>query len=201
MDTHYDIFFMRSPDQSEGYGPAVEVEFADHGAPALLVCEHASNHVPEVLAGLGAAPETLTSHAAWDPGALALARALAVRLKAPLVAGRISRLVYDLNRDPSAPGAIPPQSEVHAIPGNKDLSAEARQARIDLVYAPFHNRLAAERARRPDLRALVTVHSFTPVYHGKTRPVEIGLLHGKDKRLTLLYGLLVIVGRHVVSIV
>ena len=29
---------------------------------------------------------------------------------------------------------------------------------------------------------LVTVHSFTPVYHGKKRSVEIGILHDKDAR-------------------
>jgi predicted N-formylglutamate amidohydrolase len=28
------------------------------------------------------------------------------------------------------------------------------------------------------------VHSFTPVYHGVARSVEIGLLHDKDARLT-----------------
>jgi predicted N-formylglutamate amidohydrolase len=30
---------------------------------------------------------------------------------------------------------------------------------------------------------LVTVHSFTPVYFGKTRDVEVGILHDRDSRL------------------
>ena len=30
---------------------------------------------------------------------------------------------------------------------------------------------------------LVTVHSFTPVYHGRPRAVEIGVLHDADSRL------------------
>ena len=30
---------------------------------------------------------------------------------------------------------------------------------------------------------IVTVHSFTPIYHGKPRAVEIGILHDSDTRL------------------
>lgn len=34
--------------------------------------------------------------------------------------------------------------------------------------------------RRP---VLVTIHTFTPVYHGKPRAVELGILHDRDSRL------------------
>ena len=81
-------------------------------ARALVVCEHASNRIPEVLGDLGldqaAARE---SHIAWDPGALGVATALAARISAPLVHGSISRLVYDCNRPPDAASAIPETSE------------------------------------------------------------------------------------------
>jgi len=36
---------------------------------------------------------------------------------------------------------------------------------------------------RPAPPALVTVHSFTPVYHGRRRAVELGILHDDDSRL------------------
>jgi predicted N-formylglutamate amidohydrolase len=61
-----------------------------HGASqVLLVCEHASNHVPRELCGLGASAETLTSHAAWDPGAIEVAEAMSVELDATLVAAQV----------------------------------------------------------------------------------------------------------------
>ncbi len=113
-----------------------------------------------------------------------MARELAGILSAPLVQGGLSRLVYDCNRPPEAPGAVPESSEIHAVPGNTGLSARARQSRVERVCLPFRDRLAAEIAsRRRQLRALVTVHSFTPVYMGEARAVELGILHGRDDRL------------------
>ena len=32
---------------------------------------------------------------------------------------------------------------------------------------------------------LVTVHSFTPIYHGQTRDVEIGLLHDEESQFAI----------------
>ena len=166
------------------FGPVVRVRRGSSDAAFLVVCEHASNRVPDVLGGLGLAPSLLKSHIAWDPGAVAVARGLAERLAAPLAEGEISRLVYDCNRSPEAADGTPAQSEIHPIPGNRNLSAEARAARVESIYAPFHARVAEEiAAHRASLRALVTVHSFTPVYFGAFREVEFGVLHGRDDRL------------------
>ena len=175
---------MTEPEDESEFGEAVHVSAGPDHAETLVVCEHASNRVPAALGGLGLASDLLESHIAWDPGALPVARDLARLLDAPLVHGGLSRLVYDCNRPPDAPDAVPEVSEIHAIPGNTALPPVARQLRIDRVYAPFRDRLAAEiAARRPHLRALVTVHSFTPVYKGRTRAVELGILHGRDDRL------------------
>jgi predicted N-formylglutamate amidohydrolase len=148
----------------------------------LLVCEHASRRIPDHLGDLGLSPEARRSHVAWDPGALAVARDLSDRLDAALVAGTISRLVYDCNRPPEAPDAIPTRSEATDIPGNRALSAAARAGRIRDIYAPFHAALAHHLARRPR-PVLVTIHSYTPVFHGHPRPTELGILHDRDARL------------------
>jgi predicted N-formylglutamate amidohydrolase len=172
-----------SGDESE-FGEAVHLHDGSSDAAVLVVCEHASNRVPHTLDGLGLAPDLLESHIAWDPGALGVAKGLAGLLSAPLIHGGLSRLVYDCNRPPDAPGAVPETSEIHTIPGNTGLSEQARRARVDRVYVPFRDRLADEiAARRGQLRALVTVHSFTPVYMGRPRTVEFGVLHGQDDRL------------------
>ena len=163
------------------FGPVVRT--TEPARPrAVVVCEHASNRLPGDLRGLGLPPELLSSHIAWDPGALGVARALAARLSATLVEGALSRLVYDCNRPPEAPDAIPAVSEIHAIPGNRDLPQAQRALRAAAIHDVFH-RAVAEAAERAAAPFLVTVHSFTPVWRGRPRSVELGLLHGDDPRL------------------
>lgn len=152
----------------------------------VLVCEHASAHIPAALNDLGLAPADRDSHAAWDPGALAMAKHLSDMFDAPLIAGAVSRLVYDCNRPPEAPSAMPEKTELIDIPGNRDLTAADRAARTDLIYVPFCAAVSgvlADRAARGLATTLVTIHSFTPVYFGEPRAVEIGLLHDSDSRM------------------
>jgi predicted N-formylglutamate amidohydrolase len=170
-------------DQVTHFGEAAHVMPAASEPYAIVVCEHASNHVPELLGDLGLERDILSSHVAWDPGALGVARHIARHMGAVLVSGAISRLVYDCNRPPEAASAIPETSEIYDIPGNRGLSAEARAARVANVYVPFSAAVTGELHRHAEtLELLVTVHSFTPVYHGRQRQVELGLLHGRDAR-------------------
>ncbi len=165
---------------------AVELINPQGAGPALLLCEHAANHIPGRYEGLGLSAEARDSHAAWDPGARDVALALSRALDAPLVAGGVSRLVYDCNRPPEAASATPEKSELVDVPGNHDLTAEARAERVESVYRPF---CAAVSAAIADRRArnlptvLITVHSFTPVFYGQPRETEIGILHDTDSRL------------------
>lgn len=165
---------------------AYEIINADGLGPAVIVCEHASNHIPADYDGLGLDPSARDSHAAWDPGAEEVSRRLSDALDAPLIAGRVSRLVYDCNRPPEAPSAMPERSERIAVPGNVGLDEAARAARVARVYAPFTRAtsdLIAWRGRAGTPFALITVHSFTPVWMGQPRTVEIGILHDSDARL------------------
>ncbi|TDT77404.1 putative N-formylglutamate amidohydrolase [Litoreibacter halocynthiae] len=167
-------------DQSDG--PAFEVINRSGQSPVVLVCEHAANRVPAGLDNLGLTEEQLEAHVAWDPGASALARRLSDTFDAPLVEARFSRLVYDCNRSPDAPSAMPADTEFCTIPGNAHVTEADRAARTKDIYEPFHAAVAKVLAETP-APVLVTIHSFTPVFHGKTRDVEIGLLHAEDTRL------------------
>jgi predicted N-formylglutamate amidohydrolase len=156
---------------------------AEGKSPIILVCEHASNHIPPSLNGLGLRAEDLSRHIAYDPGAAPVARLLAKLLDAPLILQRVSRLVYDCNRPPEAPGAMPEVSEVFDIPGNKGLSPQARLSRTEQVARPFHRALELmldERAAAQHVAALVSIHSFTRVFKGKKREVDVGLLFDRD---------------------
>jgi predicted N-formylglutamate amidohydrolase len=151
--------------------------------PVVLVCEHASAHIPEDFGNLGLSEEALVSHIAWDPGALTTARALSALLDAPLIHATISRLVYDLNRPPDAASAMPAQSEATPVPGNVGLDATARTERVEAYYQPWSEQLSEFLEQRPITPVVVTIHSFTPTYLGKSRAVEVGILHDEDARL------------------
>lgn len=170
--------------QAQSWQP--QVERPDAAGPVLLVCEHASMHIPPRWGDLGLSPEQRRAHIAWDPGALALAQALSARLDATLIHAPVSRLVYDCNRAPDMPGAMPARSEVHDIPGNAAISPAERLARTEAVYLPWAAALHGLVARRIALGrrpVVVTVHSFTPVFHGQRRAVELGVIHDADPHL------------------
>lgn len=156
--------------------------YAVAGGP-LVVCEHAARTIPPGLNDLGLPPEALVSHVAWDIGALDVALRLSAHLGAPCIAGTISRLVYDCNRPLEAAGAIPEKSEIYQIPGNQGLSVSQRRQRFDAVHQPFHDAVDHVANGAGNLSALLTVHTFTPVFHGKPRRTELGLLCDADPRL------------------
>ena len=162
-------------------GPARVIN-ARAGSSLVLVCEHASNFIPPEFNGLGLSEAARASHAAWDPGALAVADGLSRRLDARLIAGGVSRLVYDCNRPPDAPDAIRAKSEVFEVPGNQNLDAAAISRRVRDFYLPFRDAIVQAMSQVPE-PVLVTIHSFTPVYLGQPRDVDIGVLHDADSRL------------------
>lgn len=182
-----------SDNADDGLGLSAVVINAAGAAPVVLVCEHASNHIPAQLSSLGLSENVRKSHVAWDPGAMAVSKRLSVLLDAPLVASKISRLVYDCNRPPTAPGAMPIKSEIFDIPGNAGLDDDARADRVARYYDPFRATLAGTLAKGSN-PVLITIHSFTPIYLGQQRAVEIGVLHDSDARLA--DQMLAVAGKH-----
>jgi predicted N-formylglutamate amidohydrolase len=179
MLLHSDFF-------TETDGEPVAVENSEGRGDVLLICEHASRRLPQRYGTLGLSEEALASHIAWDPGALAVARQMAANLDAVLIYQRFSRLIYDCNRPPESPAAMRDVSEIFRIPGNENLQPAERSRRTAALYQPFHGRIREEIGARMEKgmkTALVTVHSFTPVYFGKLRTVEVGILHDADSRL------------------
>ncbi|TKB20621.1 MAG: N-formylglutamate amidohydrolase [Mesorhizobium sp.] len=155
-------------------------------SPFVFTCDHASNYLPAEFGTLGLPVEDLSRHIAWDPGALPVASRIADALDATLVETRVSRLVIDCNRPLDAPDLVPPVSETTAIPGNTGLSEKQRAARVDLAWRPFHETIAEiveQRLAHGQETRLVSVHSFTPIYKGRSRPWHIGIIHDDDRRL------------------
>jgi predicted N-formylglutamate amidohydrolase len=146
----------------------------------VLVCEHASNHIPARYAGLGLPEAELRRHIAWDIGAAALSRRLSVLLDAPLIMSGASRLLIDCNRPLGAPSSTPLVSEATEIPGNHGLLPEEVATRRAAFFDPFQ----AEVTRCLDGReaagvrsVILGIHSFTPVFLGTPRPWHAGVLY------------------------
>ena len=150
-------------------------------AQILLICEHASNFIPAKFNALGLTQQQLESHIAWDPGAIETAQEMAILLDAPLIAAPVSRLLYDCNRPPESPTAIPLASENQPIPGNASLCEADKLSRVTGYYRPFEAAVAKKVASM-EMPLIITIHSFTPVFLGQRRQVEIGVLHDKDSR-------------------
>ena len=97
--------------------PALEIVNQAGRSPIVLICEHASNHMPAEYGGLGLGPVDLSRHIAWDVGAAEVTRHLARLLDAPAFLAGYSRLLIDLNRPLGAASSIPLVSEATEIPG------------------------------------------------------------------------------------
>ncbi len=165
-----------------------QIENAASRGRFVIVCEHAANAIPPRWGTLGLTEEQRQAHIAWDPGALGLARGLALRLDGVLIHAPVSRLVYDCNRAPDMAGAMPARSEIHEIPGNAAITPAERLARTEAVYLPWCHGLHGLLARRIALGlrpVVITVHSFTPVYFGTPRQVEFGVIHDADPGLAV----------------
>lgn len=167
----------------------MEVLRAGAPSPFFLTCEHAGKVLPRRLGSLGLEPWHLERHIAYDIGAAAVARDLSERLDAHLVLQTYSRLVVDCNRSPGAHDFIVTISEDTEIPANLDVSEAEAKARADEIFHPYHDTIAAaidEREASQRLTVLVAVHSCTPVFHGVSRPWEVGVLYEHDPRFALI---------------
>jgi len=166
-------------------GP-VRVLRPDGHADFVLTADHAGNRIPRALGTLGLSTAERQRHIAWDIGIAAVTERLCGLLDAVAVLQVYSRLVIDCNRAPGTDSSIPVISELTAIPGNAGLSATGRETRREAIFDPYHAGIGAVLDQRQGAgrrSVLIAMHSFTPVFKGVVRTVEIGVLYNRDARL------------------
>ena len=161
---------------------------ADSSSPFLLVCDHAGQHIPAALAGLGITQAELDRHIGWDIGAAGVTIGLAELLGAPAILQAYSRLVIDCNRRPGHATSIAPASDGTTVPGNTGTPPAWHAEREAEIFLPYHRAIAdhidhALAAGEPP--AVIAVHSFTPRMGGQDRVWQAGVLHNHDPRLAL----------------
>ena len=168
--------------------PPHEVINADGQSRLLLVCEHASNRVPESLNQLGLSPSALERHIGWDVNAVEVAKTLSAHFDSRLVVANYSRLVTDLNRSVNDRNCFREKSESLRVPGNQNMTAEQKNQRIEALFKPFHQAVNHEINRffvHQISPVLISIHSFTPVYKIHHRTEQIGILWDKSERLAV----------------
>ncbi len=106
----------------------------------------------------------------------------------PAVLANYSRLVVDCNRAVEDDSAFLTYSDGVRIRANAGLDAQARRKRLDEVYWPYHQCVESELVKleeHVERAALISIHSFTPVFDGKRRRWDCGVLWDKDPRIAV----------------
>ena len=156
----------------------------------LIICDHASNRIPGKYKNLGLNEEILTTHIAYDLGVKEIVTDLSKRLKCPLVMSDFSRLLIDTNRGIDDPTLIMKVSDGKIIEGNKNISflnnCKEKKKRINNYYNVYHNKISEiiDRSLKKNIfPAIISIHSFTPLFGGNKRSTELGILWDSDNRL------------------
>jgi predicted N-formylglutamate amidohydrolase len=158
----------------------VEVVAGSPGARVVLTCEHASLNLPSPWAWPEADRWLVGTHWSYDLGVAHLVRALADKARWPAVLSGVSRLLVDCNRPLQDPTLFRTEAEGRLVHLNAGLSDEERERRIHTAWKPYHAAVDRVVAAHPEA-AVVSMHSFTPIYEGKRRELEIGVLFDRDE--------------------
>jgi len=148
------------------------------GGPFVFTCEHATHLLPEWRAET-ADLLLLEDHWGWDVGAADLTRTLIDLTGSCGVLSRFSRLVCDPNRDASEQSFVVEQVEGRPISFNRGVGAAERLRRQHRYSDPYHDAVDRTIRKRKALGTplrLCSIHSFTPLYLGRARPMEVGVL-------------------------
>jgi predicted N-formylglutamate amidohydrolase len=152
----------------------------------LLLCDHAANHLPAAYGSLGLMQKDLATHIAYDIGAAEITRRLAARLEAPAVLTCFSRLLIDANRGADDPTLVMRLSDGRIIPANAHIDREEIDARRRLYWQPYRDAIGEmidSMSAHGPLPAIISIHTFTPLWRGALRPWQVGMLWDSDPRL------------------
>lgn len=151
----------------------------------LILCDHASNALPAHYGTLGLPRAQLERHIGYDIGAAGVTRELAKRLGCPAVMSCFSRLLIDPNRGEDDPTLVMRISDGAVVPGNRHADASEVEHRLNHFHRPYHRAIEAELASAEAAGvqpAILSMHSFTPVWRGVPRPWHAAVLWDLDDR-------------------
>jgi predicted N-formylglutamate amidohydrolase len=146
----------------------------------IITCEHATNDLPENYSWSDHDTRYFKNeHWGLDIGAYKMANALAAQLKCVFVHSLYSRLLLDTNRSIVSDTLFRKEGDGEEVELNKNMTYEEEQERIKKYFIPYYEALR-EISLKVDFKYVLSIHSFTPLYQGEIRAMEIGILYGPD---------------------
>ena len=162
---------------------AVELVIGGTGqAPVIVTCEHASNRMPPGWEWPDEDRWIRDQHWGSDLGIAPVARGLAGALGAKAVLSRFTRLLVDPNRKEDSDTLFLTEAEGRPVRLNAGLDHRERMQRLVRLYRPYHEAIDRVVDATPGV-LLVSLHSFTPVWKGQRRGMEVGVLFDRDEAL------------------
>jgi predicted N-formylglutamate amidohydrolase len=140
----------------------------------IVTCEHNTHRLPGGF-GISIPDDVLLSHQGWDIGAEEAARELANALDAPLFLGDVSRLIVDLNRSIGHPKLF-----------SEFIPNTTKESILERYYLPYRHgvmHLMDQYVLKGCQIVHLSIHSFTPIFNGVIRPVDIGFLYDPKREL------------------
>lgn len=148
----------------------------------IITCEHAGNRVPNALRDCFSDAAILSTHWAYDIGALQMARIIAKKLGAPLLYTTITRLVVDCNRSIGSDELF---SEFI-----QDSNIFLKNEIVKRYYTTYRSKIEKTVntiVHDTNYVCHISVHSFTPQLHGFNRHTDIGLLYDQSRPKEALF--------------
>ena len=147
----------------------------------IFTCEHASNAIPLEYQHLFVNKKKLLStHCGYDLGTKEIGTILAKFFKAPIIYGKFSRLLIDLNRSAKHKSAFSDMT--------KDLPTQDKERIIETFHQPHWHEVRSliDKKIQKGFHVLhIGVHSFTPILFGEIRNADIGLLYDPSRKQEL----------------
>lgn len=161
------------------YDNAKIVDFRDPENPnnvVVITCEHASNELPEDYSWTENDRKYFADdHWGYDPGSLDVGMYLAKELKCVLVYSLYSRLLVDVNRNLAGDTLFRTHGDGKTVDLNANLTYEEEQKRIMKYHHSYYNAIR-EISMKIDPQYIFSVHSFTGLFEGQPRALEVGIL-------------------------
>ena len=142
----------------------------------VVSCEHGGNLVPKAYQHLFQGEEhVLESHKGWDIGALVIAKQIANILDSRLIYNKICRLLVECNRSEDSPELFSSYSQ--------KLKDSVKEYILEQYYYPYREKVEDHiQMHLQDKRVIhLSIHTFTPIWHGTERMVDIGLLFDDNR--------------------
>ncbi len=148
----------------------------------VITCEHASNRVPERLVDVIYDSTLLTTHWAYDIGALQMARIIAQTLGVSLLYTTVTRLIVDCNRSIGS-------DELFSkfVKGSDIFLKNEIVKRYYTTYRSKIEKTVTALVLNSERVFHISVHSFTPQLNGFTRYADIGLLYDQYRPVEGLF--------------